>query len=196
MHRFRIGSTYKERMDKSSTNLFGNLDGLDDKSCKSLTEALLRNNLKGFDYLEFRASLRALSNLNMDAAQIFQSAFATASVIGLTKEHLISSAEHYKNVLQKEKNAFDTALQNQVNQHIISKNNEIVQLKQQTAIFKQQIEELEAKILQNEAAIKLKSEHIKDSDAKINSTKQNFEKTLLAIDNEINRDIDFINLYL
>lgn len=183
-------------MDKSSTNLFGNLDGLDDKSCKSLTEALLRNNLKGFDYLEFRASLRALSNLNMDAAQIFQSAFATASVIGLTKEHLISSAEHYKNVLQKEKNAFDTALQNQVNQHIVSKNNEIVQLKQQTAIFKQQIEELEAKILQNEAAIKLKSEQIKDSDAKINSTKQNFEKTLLAIDNEINRDIDFINLYL
>ena len=98
-----------EMMDKSSTNLFGNLDGLDDKSCKSLTDALLRNNLKGFDYLEFRASLRALASLKMESSQVFQSAFATASVIGLTKEHLVSSAEHYKSVLQKEKNSFDVA---------------------------------------------------------------------------------------
>ncbi|MEY3321761.1 MAG: hypothetical protein RLZZ417_1344 [Bacteroidota bacterium] len=183
-------------MDKSSTNLFGNLDGLDDKSCKSLTDALLRNNLKGFDYLEFRASLRALANLNMDIAQVFQSAFATASVIGLTKEHLVSSAEHYKMVLQKEKNAFDIALQNQVNQHVVSKNKEIVQLEQQTATYKQQIAELEAKILQNEASIKLKMDQIKESDTKINSTKQNFEETLHAINSEINRDIDSINLYL
>lgn len=183
-------------MEKSSANLFGNLDGLDDKSCKSLTDALLRNNLKGFDYLEFRASLRALSNLNMESAQIYQSAFATASVIGLTKEHLVTSAEHYKNVLQKEKNSFDIALQNQVNQHVVAKRNEISQLEQQLVTYKQQIAELEARILQNEASVKLKMEQIKESDAKINTTKENFEHTLQAINGEINRDIESINLYL
>jgi chromosome segregation ATPase len=183
-------------MDKSSTNLFGNLDGLDDKSCKSLTDALLRNNLKGFDYLEFRASLRALSNLNMDNTQIFQSAFATASVIGLTKEHLVTSAEHYKNVLQKEKNSFDLALQNQVQQHVIAKKNEISQLEQQLALNKQKIAELEAGILQNEALINQKMEQIKDADAKINATKEHFEQALQAIHQEINHDIESINLYL
>jgi len=183
-------------MDKSSTNLFGNLDGLDDKSCKSLTDALLRNNLKGFDYLEFRASLRALASLNMENAQVYQSAFATASVIGLTKEHLVSSAEHYKSVLQKEKNAFDIALQNQVNQHVVAKTKEITQLEQQTVAFKQQIAELEAKILQNEAMTTLILEQIKESDAKINTTKHHFENTLQAINVEINLDIDSINLYL
>lgn len=185
-----------EMMDKSSTNLFGNLDGLDDKSCKSLTDALLRNNLKGFDYLEFRASLRALACLKMESSQVFQSAFATASVIGLTKEHLVSSAEHYKSVLQKEKNSFDVALQNQVNQHVVVKNNEILALEQQISLFKQQMSELEAKIIKNEALIKSKNEQIIESDSKINATKQNFEVTLHAINNEIDRDIDAINLYL
>lgn len=183
-------------MDKSSTNLFGNLDGLDDKSCKSLTEALLRNNLKGFDYLEFRASLRVLANLNMDNAQIFQSAFATASVIGLTKDHLVSSAEHYKTILQKEKNAFDGALQNQINQHVVAQNKEIALLEEQTAAFKNQIADLKAKISQNEAQVEGKRVQIKEADAKINATKQNFEHTLQAIEGEINRDIDSINLYL
>ena len=185
-----------EMMDKSSTNLFGNLDGLDDKSCKSLTDALLRNNLKGFDYLEFRASLRALASLKMESSQVFQSAFATASVIGLTKEHLVSSAEHYKTVLQKEKNSFDIALQNQVNQHVVARNNEILALDQQISLFKQQIEELESKIIKNEALIKSKNEQIIESDSKINATKQNFEVTLHAINSEIDRDIDAINLYL
>lgn len=185
-----------EMMDKSSTNLFGNLDGLDDKSCKSLTDALLRNNLKGFDYLEFRASLRALASLNMESSQVFQSAFATASVIGLTKEHLVSSAEHYKSVLQKEKNSFDIALQNQVNQHVVARNNEILALEQQLSLFKQQIAELESKIIKNEALIKSKNEQIIESDSKINATKQNFEVTLHAINSEIDRDIDAINLYL
>ncbi len=185
-----------EMMDKSSTNLFGNLDGLDDKSCKSLTDALLRNNLKGFDYLEFRASLRALASLNMESSQVFQSAFATASVIGLTKEHLVSSAEHYKSVLQKEKNSFDIALQNQVNQHVVARNNEILALDQQITLFKQQIAELESKIIKNEALIKSKNEQIIESDSKINATKQNFEVTLHAINSEIDRDIDAINLYL
>lgn len=183
-------------MDKSSTNLFGNLDGLDDKSCKSLTDALLRNNLKGFDYLEFRASLRALASLKMEPSQVFQSAFATASVIGLTKEHLVSSAEHYKSVLQKEKNSFDVALQNQVNQHVVVRNNEILALEQQISTFKQQIEELESKIIKNEALIKSKNEQIIESDSKINATKQNFEVTLHAINSEIDHDIDAINLYL
>jgi len=44
--------------------------------------------------------------------------------------------------------------------------------------------------------VKLKMEQIKESDAKINTTKENFELTLQAINGEINRDIESINLYL
>jgi predicted nucleic acid-binding Zn-ribbon protein len=109
---------------------------------------------------------------------------------------LVSSAEHYKSVLQKEKNSFDVALQNQVNQHVVARNNEILALDQQITLFKQQIAELESKIIKNEALIKSKNEQIIESDSKINATKQNFEVTLHAINSEIDRDIDAINLYL
>ena len=44
--------------------------------------------------------------------------------------------------------------------------------------------------------IKSKNEQIIESDSKINATKQNFEVTLHAINSEIDRDIDAINLYL
>jgi predicted nucleic acid-binding Zn-ribbon protein len=98
--------------------------------------------------------------------------------------------------LQKEKNSFDIALQNQVNQHVVARNNEILALDQQITLFKQQIAELESKIIKNEALIKSKNEQIIESDSKINVTKQNFEVTLHAINSEIDRDIDAINLYL
>ena len=44
--------------------------------------------------------------------------------------------------------------------------------------------------------ISLIQQQIIESDSKINATKQNFEVTLHAINSEIDRDIDAINLYL
>ena len=46
-------------MQKDLKNIFGTTTGLDDKSMEFLTAALAKNNLPGFDYLEFARYLFA-----------------------------------------------------------------------------------------------------------------------------------------
>ena len=41
-------------MQKDLQSIFGQVTGLDDKSIQFLTQALSKNNLPGFDYLEFK----------------------------------------------------------------------------------------------------------------------------------------------
>ena len=79
-------------MQKNLKNIFGNDHGLDEKSVDYLTSALAKNNLPGFDYLEFKQSLAALADLGMDEPTAIKSAFATASTVGLTKDKLVKTA--------------------------------------------------------------------------------------------------------
>ena len=86
-------------MAKDLRIIFGDMHGLDEKSVDTLTKALNNANLPGFDYLEFKQSLGALSGLNMDEAMGIKSAFATAATMGVTKIKLKETAQHYKSVL-------------------------------------------------------------------------------------------------
>ena len=76
-------------MQSKLKSIFGNHHGLDERSINVLTKALENANLPGFDYLEFKQSLAALTQMNMDEAMAIKSAFATASTMGLTKEKLL-----------------------------------------------------------------------------------------------------------
>ena len=49
-----------------------------DKFVDNLLKAIEANNLEGFDYLEYKQSLRSLSSMDMDEATKFNSAFAMA----------------------------------------------------------------------------------------------------------------------
>ena len=83
-------------MQKKLKEIFGSDLGLDSKSVDFLTKALAKNNLDGFDYLEFIQSLKALADLGMDEGTSIKSAFATASTVGLTKAKLVQTGKHYK----------------------------------------------------------------------------------------------------
>ena len=75
-------------MKKTLAELFANSGPLDQRSANMIINTLEKNNLPGFDYLEYKQSLEGLSKMNMDEATAFQSAFVTASTLGLTKEKL------------------------------------------------------------------------------------------------------------
>lgn len=183
-------------MQRDLKNIFGDTTGLDEKSMDFLTSALVKNNLPGFDYLEFKQSLSALSNLNMDESTAFKSAFATAATVGLTKEKLLKTAEHYREVLMQENKAFDQALKKQIEQKVESKKAEMEKLKKQILEYREQIRKLEEAIGKNEAILEHADETIKASLDKINNTKEQFESTFQAILNQINRDIEDINQYI
>ena len=183
-------------MQKDLKVIFGDHHGLDDKSIGYLTNALSKSNLPGFDYLEFKQSLAALGSMNMDEETAIKSAYATASTLGLTKDKLLKTTEHYKKVLMNEKVQFDAALQKQINQRVHAKEAELEKLKKQIDEYKSKIAQLEQKIAKNQATIEKQDDVIQKAKDKIESTKDGFELTLQSILNAIDKDIDTINLHI
>ncbi|GAB5553904.1 MAG: hypothetical protein Sapg2KO_34950 [Saprospiraceae bacterium] len=183
-------------MQKKLKDLFGKDHGLDEKSIKFLTTALEKNNLPGFDYIEFKQALLTLESMNMEEETAFKSTFATASTLGLTKEKLVKTAEHYKKVLMNEKVQFDAALEKQIHQRVNAKEVELEKLKKQIDDYKTKIAQLEQKIASNQATIEKQDDVIQKAKDKIESTKDGFELTLQSLLNAIDKDIDTINLYI
>lgn len=183
-------------MQKNLKNIFGTNHGLDDKSVDYLTKALAKNNLPGFDYLEFKQSLAALAEMGMDESTAMKSAFATAATVGLTKDKLIKTAHHYKQILATEKNQFDEALGNQLNKRVNNKRQEVEKLKVQIGKWKEQISKLETQIAQSQNTIDHADENIRAEMSKIESTKTNFEQAYQSIENQVDKDIENVNLYL
>ena len=183
-------------MENKLKAVFGNHHGLDEKSIDYLTKALEKNNLPGIDYIEFKNSLGALLEMNMEEVMAFKSAYATAATMGLTKEKLRKTAEHYKNVLTNEKQQFDAALEKQVKIKIDSKQEEVGKLRKQVEEWQLKIKQLEEKIAKAQSTIESADDHIKAHKEKIDSTRESFEFTWQSILNQINIDIENIDKYL
>ena len=183
-------------MENNITEIFGDQPGLDRRSVEFLAKALAKNNLPGFDYLEFKQSLARLKELGMDTSTVFKSAFATASTVGLTKDKLLTTAAHYKQVLAQEKRQFDSAMENQINRRVKGKQEEAEKLKKQIDEWRKQIEHLQQRMNQAQETIDSSDSHIKRETEKIHSTRDNFEKTFRSIQQQIDEDIADINTYL
>ncbi len=183
-------------MAKDLKTLFGNAHNLDIKSVEFLTNSLERSNLPGFDYIEYKQSLGALSEMDMDESTAFKSAFATASTMGLTKAKLIETASHYKSVILKEKTHFDEALKNRTQQKVEGKRQEVEKLKEQINKHREKIAQLEEQMKKYQTTIDGADAQIQSETEKIESTRENFEHTHQSILNQIDKDIANINQYL
>ncbi|MCB0663980.1 MAG: hypothetical protein KDC24_14635 [Saprospiraceae bacterium] len=179
-------------MKKSLKDIFGKMTGLDDRSLKSLTNALENANLPGFDYLEFKQSVNALQEMGMDDKTAFKSAFAAASTMGLTKEKLIETAKHYTKVLAHEMDLFDKACKSQIEQKVNSKKTEVEALKGKIAEYEAKIEQLKERIQKSQATIDEADENIKGAMDKIQGTKESFDFTFKSVLNQITVDIEQI----
>lgn len=177
-------------------DFFGENHGLDERSMESLVTALERDNLPGFDYLEFKQALGRLQSLDMDESMVFKSAFATASTIGVTKDKLLKTASHYKQVLAKEKKSFDKAMSNQVKAKVDGKRREVESLKKKLAQYEAKIAELNQLRDQATKTIDEADATIATAQEGINEVKNRFESTLKALLNQIDKDIEDIDTYL
>ncbi len=176
--------------------LFGKHHGLDEKSIDFLTRAIEKNNLPGFDYIEYKQSLNALEDMGMNEEMAFRSALATASTVGLNKEKLLKTANYYKQILAKEKEQFDAALEKQRAKRIKTEEDKVERLKKQVTEFKAKIQQLQEQMAKAEEEIGMADQKIEAAKDKIKATQANFETTLTSILNEIKRDIENIDKYL
>ncbi len=179
-------------MKEELTKIFAKIEGVDAKSLDFLLSALVKNNLSNFDYLEYKRSLNALKEMDMDEEMAYKSTFATGSVVGLTKDKLLKSAEFYKNVLKKEQNQFDDALKNQLEKRVNSKKKEAEQLKKDVVQWQNEITALEAKIKKAQKILSNVDNDILTETTKIDTAKNNFENTLSLIVAQIDDDINKI----
>ena len=183
-------------MQKDLKLIFGDQPNLDQKSVDFLTRALEKNNLPGFDYLEFKQSMQALAKMELEEVTAIRSAFATASTMGLTKSTLIQSAQHYQKVLAKEKEQFDLALNNQKEQRIKSKQQEVDDLKKKIEANNAKIAALQHENERFHKIINEADQVISVQKQKIEQTQVNFETALNSIMEQINKDISTFQQHL
>jgi len=168
----------------------------DQKSVDFLENALTKQSQPGFDYLKFKQSISQLAGLNLDTTTSLKSAFATASTMGVTKDTLIQSARHYLTILGDEKKQFDQALNNQVQQRIASRKEELQKLQQQIEDHKRQIAKLEKQIIESQEKIVRSDEEVNEAKTSIDQTKSIFERTYQQFVSAIERDITAIQQHL
>ncbi len=178
------------------SQLLGLGNATDQKSVDFLENALTNHMQPGFDYLKFKQSLDQLAGLKLDTPTSLKSAFATASTMGVTKDSLLQSARHYLTILGDEKKQFDQALNNQVQQRIDSRKNDLLKLQQQIEENKRQIAKLEKQIIEFQDKISHSDEEVAEAKTSIEQTKLKFETTYQKFVSAIEQDMTAIQQHL
>lgn len=168
----------------------------DPKFIDILLKSIEKNNLEGFDYLEYKSSLQALDNMEMDEATRYKSAFVMAKTMGVTPTKLLSSAKHYVGVLSKEEKKFIDALKNQRQKQVVGKEEKLVALQKEVTAKKAQIEKLKKEISANEASFKTIKDGINKSAAKVEKTNDRFMHAYKVVLGQIMTDVDNMKKYL
>ncbi len=169
---------------------------VDDRILESLLKALEDNNIEGFDFLEYKNSIKALSQMPMDEATRYRSAYATAATLGVTLDKLCQSAEFYKTVLQKENEKFKAALSNQINSSVISKEKQAQELSNEILKKSELIKKLTEEITSHQTELGKIKDQVLEANIKIEKTKANFQSTFEALLLQINDDITKMKAYL
>lgn len=167
-----------------------------DQFLNVLFDSMEKNNLEGFDYLEFKQSLLSLKKVEMDENTRFKSAFAMAQTMGATAAHLIKTAQYYLGLLAKEEEKFEKALNHQMENRIGAKELEIQKLDQLVNEKEKQIEKLKQEITEHRSQVESLRKYINEAMSKIASTKNDFIASYNSLVGQINKDIENIKKYL
>jgi len=167
-----------------------------DDIMQKLLKVLEDNNLEGFDYIEYKKSLQALSKMPMDEPTQYRSAFATASTMGASLEKIIESISFYKSILAKEDTKFLSTLKTQVDTKVFEKEKQIEELHEKIVQNTEQINQLTEEINKTYDDISELTSKISQDKQRIDQTKENFTYTYNCLVSEIDADLNKINEYL
>ena len=168
----------------------------DEKFVNMLLGAIEKNNIKGFDYLEYKQSLQSLANVEMEEGTRYKSAMAMAKGMGATPDILKSSANHYIKVLDEEERKFLQAFQNQQNARASAHNIEIKALEKSIKDKTKKIEQLKAEIEAETKKLKAKELNSDKAASKVTATKDGFYLAFNIVVNQIKEDLANIKKYL
>lgn len=169
---------------------------LDTKIVEKLLQAIEKNNLEGFDYLEYKKSLKALEKMPMDEATKYRSAFATASTMGVTLDKLLKTTDFYLGVLDKENEQFLGAFKNQFDDKVSGREREIAQFEAIIKEKSEQIKKLTEEITKHQQQIGELKAKVEQSNLKINKTQNDFKVSYSHLKNQLEEDKVKMQKYL
>jgi len=162
----------------------------DEKFINRLLQALEEANMEGFDYLEYKQSLQSIDDMNMDEATMYKSSLAMAKTMGGTPEKLISSAQHYIGVLEKEEKKFQNALTNQQQRVVSGRQETIAKMEASIDTKQKRIEELKAEIIKEKEALDQTKKAAENDASKIHLTKTGFYAAYHIVVDQIKADLE------
>ena len=188
-------STSKKE-SKVATIITGDVKGkVNPKFIEKLLKAIEKNNIDGFDYLEYKQTLQNLDK-NMLEQTRYKSAFAMAKTMGVDQKQLKESAQYYLDILKQEEKKFNEALRNQVDLQITQRKNDFKGLEQAIVDKEKQIQIIQKEIEAHKAKLKQSNVELENAKNKINRTKAEFDKSYESVYNQIKNDLEKMNTYL
>jgi len=181
-----------ESADLSEVDVSGEVS---EKFMNILLGAINKNNQEGFDYIEFKQSLKSLASMNMDEQTKIQSAFAMAKTMGATKHKLLETAKYYLGILETESSKFNSAVSNQIAKRVNSKKERQKNIGLSIENKQKQIVQLQKEIEQAEIDRDKTARAIASSETKVLKTKNDFLSTYELLKMKIHKDIELIEKY-
>lgn len=169
---------------------------LDKKIIEKLLQAIEKNNLEGFDYLEYKKSLKALEKMPMDEATKYRSAFATAATMGVTLDKLLQTTDFYIGILNKENEQFLGAFKSQFNDKVSGREREIAQFESIIKEKSEQIKKLTEEITKHQQQIGDLKVKLEESNNKINKTQNDFKVSYDHLKSQFEEDKVKMQKYL
>ena len=132
----------------------------------------------------------------MEEETRYKSAMAMASTMGGNKSKLLESANHYLQVLSKEKEKFAAATESQKAKKITGQEASITKLQNSIEAKRQKIEALKKEIELDEKKMEEKKNAINEAATKVQQTSDNFHYAYRVVTGQILADIENMKKFL
>lgn len=162
---------------------------VDDSIAKALEQSLQDNKLSGFDYLKFVAATEEMKVYNTPEETRYKMAFSTAKQLGLDRDSLIKSGEHYLSVLKQDDVEFKSECAQHEKKEITAKETKLAELETKITSLTEQAN----KAKEDHAAL---TEEVQEKKTSLESRRTAFESTLQSFVDTIEANIAKITKYL
>jgi hypothetical protein len=169
---------------------------INEEMAQVLTAAIEAANIEGFDYIEFRNALAALASAPLPEPQKFQTVFATAQTMGLTKQKLLDAIDFYQEVLNKKKTEFQEQVQAMVAQEVTLRENLKSRKEQEIADLQEKIRQAQSTIAEKQQEVLVVTTEINEQNLRIQQTASAFEATFASVSGKLQEDKAKIQTYI
>jgi septal ring factor EnvC (AmiA/AmiB activator) len=159
----------------------------------ALLQSLQEKQLAGFDYLKYVAALAKMAGTEESR---FRNAFVVAEQLGVTKAQLIKTADHYKEVLARDLQDFNSSFAETQAKEVGAHEDRIKEIDTTITAINTQIQQLNAQVTQLQQEKGTLSGQVMENRTKLEVRKRSFEVTHAALLSEIDANSQKINQYI